>query len=117
MSWYAASKTISFQLLYRTFLNEPQPRSGNNFKIKHICKAFTQNEEIEGCDQMLIKYHCRRFKKTYVLLNLKARKISQFSTRFICQYMIKIFYVESYRHPLRFHTKYFAYTLKDVSFI
>ena len=40
--WYTtASKTISFQLLHRSFLNKPQPHSGDNFKIKHLCKAFT----------------------------------------------------------------------------
>ena len=58
-----------------------------------------------------------RFKNTYELLNLRALKISKLHKNHIFQCMGKIFCVEFQRVPLKFHTKYFTHTLKDVDFI
>ena len=49
----------------------------------------------------------------YQLLNLRALKISMLYKNHIFQYMDKIFCVEFQRVPLKFHTKYLTYTLKD----
>ena len=58
-----------------------------------------------------------RFKKTYELFNLRALKISPVNKIHIFQCMGKIFCVEFQRYPLKFHTKYLTYTLKDTIFI
>ena len=58
-----------------------------------------------------------RFKNTYELLNLRARKISTLYKNRIFQCMGKIICVEFQRYPLKFHTKYLTHTLKDVDFI
>ena len=58
-----------------------------------------------------------RFKTAYELLNLRALKISMLYKNCIFQCMGKIFCVEFQRVPLKFHTKYFTHTLKDVDFI
>ena len=50
-------------------------------------------------------------------LNLRALKISVLYKSIIFQCMGKIFLVEFQRVPLKFHTKYFSHTLKDVYFI
>ena len=57
------------------------------------------------------------FKNVYELLNLRAVKISMLFKSHIFQYMGKIFCVEFQRVPLKFHTKYLTYTLKDVDSI
>ena len=69
-------------------------------------------------------YHARglsgpggRFKNTYVLLNLRALKISTLYKNHTFQCMGKIFCVKFQRFPLKFHTKYHTHTLKDVDFI
>ena len=58
-----------------------------------------------------------RFKNAYELLNLRALKIPMLYKNRIFQCMSKIFCVEFQRVPLKFHTKYFTHTLKDVNFI
>ena len=64
-----------------------------------------------------ITYKARgRFRNTYELLNLRALEISHVNEKHIFQCMGKIFSVEFQRVPLKFHTKYLAYTLKDKIF-
>ena len=58
-----------------------------------------------------------RFKNTSELLNLRALKFSLVNKIHIFQCMGKIFCVEFRRFPLKFHTKYFTHTLKDMIFI
>ena len=58
-----------------------------------------------------------RFKNAYELLNLRVLKISMLYKNHIIQCMSKIFCVEFQRVPLKFHTKYFTHTLKDVDSI
>ena len=58
-----------------------------------------------------------RFKNAYELLNLRALGISLLYKNHIFQCMGKIFCVEFQRVPLKFHSKYLTYTLKDVDFI
>ena len=58
-----------------------------------------------------------RFKNEYELLNLRALKISMLYENHIFQCMGKIFCVQFQRVPLKFHTKYLTYTLKDVDVI
>ena len=57
------------------------------------------------------------FKKAYELVNLRALKSSLLNKLHIFQCMCKIFCVEFQRVPLKFHTKYLTYTLKDTIFI
>ena len=57
------------------------------------------------------------FKNNYELLNLRALKFSPVNKIHIFQCMGKIFYEEFQRYPLKFHTKYLTYTLKDKIFI
>ena len=57
------------------------------------------------------------FKNAYQLSNLRALEIWILHRNSIFQYMGKIFCVEFQRYPLKFHTKYFTHTLKDVHFI
>ena len=64
-----------------------------------------------------LTYSGGRFKNTYELLNLRALKFSYVNKIHIFQCMGKIFCVEFERYPLKFHTKYLTYTLKDMIFI
>ena len=57
------------------------------------------------------------FKNTYELLNLRALKFSPVDKIYIFQCMGKIFCVEFQRYPLKFHSKYFTHTLKDIDII
>ena len=56
----------------------------------------------------------RYFKNTQELLNPKALQISTLYKNQPFQCLGKIFCVEFQRVPLKFHTKYLTYTLKDV---
>ena len=57
------------------------------------------------------------FKNAYELLNLRALKISVLYKNHIFQCTGKIFCVEYQMVPLKYHTKYLAFTFKDVYFI
>ena len=58
-----------------------------------------------------------RFKNADELSNLRTLKISMLYKNHTFQCMGKIFCVEFQMVPLKFHTKYLTYTLKDVGFI
>ena len=55
-----------------------------------------------------------RLKNAFKLLNLRAPKYSPLNKIAIFQYMEKIFCVEFWRVPLKFHMKYLTHTLKDM---
>ena len=57
------------------------------------------------------------FRGAFMLLNLRALKISILYKNRIFQHMGMIFCAEFQRYPLKFHTKYLTHTLKDVYFI
>ena len=57
------------------------------------------------------------FKNAYELVNLRALKSSLLNKLQIFQCIGKIFCVEFQRVPLKFHTKYLTYTVKDTIFI
>ena len=57
------------------------------------------------------------FSKTHMTSYLRALKIWTLYKYNIFQVFGKIFCVEFQRYPLKFHTKYLTYTLKDVHFI
>ena len=54
------------------------------------------------------------FKKFYKLLNLRALKMATLFKNCIFWCMDEIFFVEIYRYPMKFHTKYLTLTLKNV---
>ena len=58
-----------------------------------------------------------RFKNTYELVGLGARKFSLIDKLHIFQSMCKIFCMEFQREPLKFHTKYLTHTWKEMIFI
>ena len=61
--------------------------------------------------------HRGRLKNAYELLNLRALKFSPVNKIHIFNCMSKIICVKFQRVPLKLHTKYLAYTLKDTIFI
>ena len=56
-------------------------------------------------------------KNIFEVLNGRALKFSDLNETCILQCMDNIFCEEFQREPLKFHTKYFTHTMKDMSYI
>ena len=78
--------------------------------VRYIAIVQPTEWHTSGVHQLWWGWTGRYFKNTYDLLNLRALKFSHFSMygQGIC--------VEFQRVPLKFHTKYFTHTLKDIFF-
>ena len=99
------------------FTNLEEGQLANVQKVMGLL-AFTPNTQIEAYKVSVAQMGPGgRFKNTCEFLDLRASQISILDEICIFQCMCKIICVEFQREPLKFHTKYLTYTLKDVHFI
>ena len=90
------------------------------YYIQHEIFLSSPTKLISQKDSARIDSHLRiwgRFENIYELVNLGALKSSLINKLHTFQSMGKIFCVEFQRVPLKFHSKYFAHTLKETNFV